>query len=65
MTSTATAVCKALLCPAGDVVSLETKAGTTFSLQELAQALEQHKPAVLFLCQVPLIPVTSCSLVTP
>lgn len=45
----------------GNVVSLETRAGTTFSLQELKQALEQHKPAVLFLCQVPLTPASPCS----
>ena len=36
---------------AGKVVSLDKAAGGTFSLEELTAALEQHKPAVLFLCQ--------------
>lgn len=34
-----------------EVVNLQTAAGTSFSLAELTAALEQHKPAVLFLCQ--------------
>jgi len=40
------------LCPSGDVIELKVPAGKTFSKEELTQALEQHKPAVLFLCQV-------------
>jgi len=35
----------------GDVIELKVPAGKTFSKEELTQALEQHKPAVLFLCQ--------------
>jgi alanine-glyoxylate transaminase/serine-glyoxylate transaminase/serine-pyruvate transaminase len=34
-----------------NVVPLDTPVGTTFSLDTLAAALRQHKPAVLFLCQ--------------
>lgn len=33
------------------VVNLQTEAGKSFSLAELTAAVEQHKPAVLFLCQ--------------
>lgn len=36
---------------AGKVITLDKAAGGTFSLEELTAALEQHKPAVLFLCQ--------------
>jgi len=36
----------------GDVVELKAEAGKSFSLAELTKALETHKPAVLFLCQV-------------
>lgn len=35
----------------GDVVELKTDAGTTFSFDTIKSAVEQHKPAVLFLCQ--------------
>ncbi|EIE23124.1 alanine-glyoxylate transaminase [Coccomyxa subellipsoidea C-169] len=35
----------------GNVVSLETAAGSTLSLEEIKASLDQHKPAVLFLCQ--------------
>lgn len=35
----------------GDVIELKCPTGQTFSQQELTAALEQHKPAVLFLCQ--------------
>ena len=34
-----------------EVVNLQTEAGKSFSLAELTAAVEQHKPAVLFLCQ--------------
>ncbi len=34
------------------VVDLKKAAGQTFSYDELKAALEEHKPAVLFLCQV-------------
>lgn len=33
------------------VVELKAEAGETFSLEKLTAALEEHKPAVLFLCQ--------------
>jgi len=36
---------------AGEVIELKVPAGKTFSTEELTKALEQHKPAVLFLCQ--------------
>jgi alanine-glyoxylate transaminase/serine-glyoxylate transaminase/serine-pyruvate transaminase len=35
----------------GNVIELKCDAGKTFSLEELTKSLEQHKPAVLFLCQ--------------
>jgi alanine-glyoxylate transaminase/serine-glyoxylate transaminase/serine-pyruvate transaminase len=35
----------------GDVIELKCPAGQTFSQEELTKALEEHKPAVLFLCQ--------------
>lgn len=38
--------------PAANVVNLEKEAGKAFSFEELSQAVTQHKPAVLFLCQV-------------
>lgn len=31
---------------------METEAGKSFSYEEIKTALETHKPAVLFLCQV-------------
>lgn len=34
-----------------EVIDLQTPAGTSFSLATLKAAVEQHKPAVLFLCQ--------------
>ncbi len=34
------------------VVDLKKAAGQTFSYDELKAVLEEHKPAVLFLCQV-------------
>jgi alanine-glyoxylate transaminase / serine-glyoxylate transaminase / serine-pyruvate transaminase len=34
-----------------EVVDLKKEAGKTFSLAELTEAVETHKPAVLFLCQ--------------
>jgi hypothetical protein len=34
------------------VIELKCPTGTTFSKEELTAALEKHKPAVLFLCQV-------------
>ena len=37
---------------AGKVVNMETEAGKSFSKEEIKTALETHKPAVLFLCQV-------------
>ena len=36
---------------AGNVIELKVPTGQTFSLEQLTAALEQHKPAVLFLCQ--------------
>jgi alanine-glyoxylate transaminase/serine-glyoxylate transaminase/serine-pyruvate transaminase len=36
---------------AAEVVDLQTEAGTSFSLETLTAAVEQHKPAVLFLVQ--------------
>ncbi len=41
--------------PAGNVVSLDKEAGRTSSLKEIQNSLEQHKPAVLFLCQVSML----------
>ena len=38
--------------PAAKVVDLKKEAGKGFSFEELKAAVEQHKPAVLFLCQV-------------
>lgn len=38
-------------CP-GNVVSLDKVAGGTLSFKEIQDSLVQHKPAVLFLCQV-------------
>lgn len=37
---------------AGNVINMEKEAGGTLSLKEIQDALAQHKPAVLFLCQV-------------
>ena len=34
-----------------NVVELKKEAGKTFSFEELKEAVEKHKPAVLFLCQ--------------
>jgi hypothetical protein len=42
----------ALCVSPGDVIELKCPAGQTFSQEELTKALEEHKPAVLFLCQV-------------
>ena len=52
-----------MLC-AGDVVNLEKPAGQTYSLEELKSAVEEHKPALLFLVQVlmqQLLLLPSCS----
>ncbi|CAL8465427.1 g4963 [Coccomyxa elongata] len=35
----------------GNVVSLDKEAGGTLSLKEIQDSLDQHKPAILFLCQ--------------
>ena len=40
------------LARAVNVVDLKKEAGKTFSYAELEAALKEHKPAVLFLCQV-------------
>ena len=37
---------------AGKVVNMETEAGTSFSYEQIKKTVEEHKPAVLFLCQV-------------
>lgn len=37
---------------AAKVVNLEQEAGKSFSYDQLKKAVEKHKPAVLFLCQV-------------
>ncbi len=37
---------------AGKVVNMEQEAGKSFSYEQIKTALETHKPAVLFLCQV-------------
>ena len=39
-------------CPAGKVVSLDQEAGKSFSYEQIKNAVETNKPAVLFLCQV-------------
>ena len=39
-------------CCAADVIELKAPAGKTFSYGELKAAVEQHKPAALFLVQV-------------
>lgn len=44
--------CGAVCVSPGDVTELKCPAGQTFSQEELTKALEEHKPAVLFLCQV-------------
>lgn len=36
---------------AGNVVSLDKQAGGTLTHKEIQDSLQQHKPAVLFLCQ--------------
>ena len=38
-------------------MSLDKAAGGTFTLDELTKTLQQHKPAVLFLCQVTGLPL--------
>ena len=38
---------------AANVVSMQKEPGQTYSKDDLKAALEQHKPAVLFLTQVP------------
>jgi alanine-glyoxylate transaminase/serine-glyoxylate transaminase/serine-pyruvate transaminase len=35
----------------GDVIEMKVPAGQTFSTEELTAAIEQHKPAMVFLCQ--------------
>ena len=37
---------------AANVINLEKEAGKAFSFDELSRAVTEHKPAVLFLCQV-------------
>lgn len=37
---------------AADVINLEVEGGRGFTFEELKNAVETHKPAVLFLCQV-------------
>lgn len=37
---------------AGKVVNMETEAGKSFSYEQIKKTVEEHKPAVLFLCQV-------------
>jgi hypothetical protein len=37
---------------AGEVIQLKAAAGSTFSIDELKKAVQQHKPAILFLVQV-------------
>ncbi len=39
------------VCAAANVVELKVPAGQTFSYEALKQALTEHKPKVLFLCQ--------------
>jgi hypothetical protein len=45
---------RSLCCPgaAANVVNLEKPVGHSYKFEELKAAVEQHKPAVLFLCQV-------------
>lgn len=38
------------------MVDLQAAGGTGYTLQELTEAVEAHKPAVLFLVQVPMLP---------
>lgn len=37
---------------AGEVIQLKAAPGATFSIDELKQAVKEHKPAILFLVQV-------------
>jgi hypothetical protein len=37
---------------AGEVIQLKAAAGSTFSIDELKKAVQEHKPAILFLVQV-------------
>ena len=39
------------MCCAADVIDLQTPPATAFSYETLEQAVTEHKPAVLFLCQ--------------
>ena len=50
-TSSALVSTRLLTC-AGNVVEMKRDAGQTFSFEEIKAGVEQHKPAVLFLCQV-------------
>ena len=45
---------------AANVVNLEKPVGHGYKFEELKAAVEQHKPAVLFLCQVSLLSYTRC-----
>lgn len=40
-----------VLC-AADVIELKCPPGQSFSFEEVKKAVEEHKPALLFLCQV-------------
>ncbi len=44
---------------------METEAGKSFSYEEIKTALETHKPAVLFLCQVRLRSASRRCMITP
>ena len=41
-----------LVVPAAKVVNLESPPAAAVKLEDIKASLEQHKPAVLFLCQV-------------
>ena len=43
------------------MVDLQAAGGTGYTLQELTEAVEAHKPAVLFLVQVPMKPGAAAS----
>ena len=43
------------------MVDMKKEAGKTFTYEELKAAVEEHKPAVLFLCQVWLLLLQSLS----
>ena len=42
------------------MINLQKEPGKTYSKEEIAKALEEHKPAVLFLTQVPQQPRLYC-----